>query len=75
MQADDIPQFLAALTLLEDIRLMKNIVTLLLARYLVKKEIFMYRKDLGRNKFYWIYDCIAIEEILEYCGIIHQLRH
>ena len=52
MQADDIPQFLAALTLLEDIRLMKNIVTLLLARYLVKKEIFMYRKDLGRNKFY-----------------------
>ena len=24
--------------------------------------------------FYWIYDCIAVKEILEYTGSIHQLR-
>ena len=26
------------------------------------------------GKFYWICDCIAVKEILEYTGSIHQLR-
>ena len=35
---------------------------------LLLSEIFMGRK------FYWICDCIAVKEILEYTGSIHQLR-
>ena len=40
-----------------------------------RREIFSCRKYLWKKKFYWIYDCITIKEILEYCGSIHKLRH
>ena len=32
------------------------------------------RRYLWGKKFYWIYDCNSIKEILEYTGSIHQLR-
>ena len=39
-----------------------------------RRAISCCRKYLRGKKFYWIYDCIAIQEIFEYCGSIHQLR-
>ena len=39
-----------------------------------RRAISCCRKYLRGKKFYWIYDCIAIQEIFKYCGSIHQLR-